>query len=172
MKIFYQTFETSIGPVSIFTSEDKLLSLGLPGVDTRKILNRLTKIYSTDEVTEQTTPLMSTIISQLNQYLNHQRTEFDLPLELKGTAFQQKVWDQMAKIKYGQTLSYKALAENIGNPKAIRALGTACGDNPIPIIIPCHRVVGSNGQLTGYVGGLSLKEKLLKLEGDISIDNF
>jgi methylated-DNA-[protein]-cysteine S-methyltransferase len=87
-----------------------------------------------------------------------------LPLAPQGTDFQLSVWNQLCRIPYGETISYGELARRIGNPKASRAVGLANGSNPIPIIIPCHRVIGSNGKLTGYGGGLLIKEKLLALE--------
>lgn len=106
----------------------------------------------------------SKVIHQLTQYFDKTRTEFDLPLDPKGTAFQQQVWQALTQVKYGQTQSYKWLAQAIDNPKAVRAVGGANGKNPIALIIPCHRIIGSNGKLTGYAGGLTLKEKLLAHE--------
>src|SRR5437868_2993067 len=93
-----------------------------------------------------------------------ERTSFDLPLLLEGTEFQKKVWTQLQTIPYGETVSYKTLAEKIASPKAVRAVGAANGANPIPIIIPCHRVIGNDGSLTGFGGGLPLKKRLLELE--------
>ncbi len=101
---------------------------------------------------------------QLESYFTGHLEIFDLPLAPEGTPFQQNVWRQLCKIPYGETISYGELARRIGNPKASRAVGLANGSNPSPIIIPCHRVIGSNGQLTGYGGGLHIKEKLLALE--------
>jgi methylated-DNA-[protein]-cysteine S-methyltransferase len=101
---------------------------------------------------------------QLLAYFAGELEDFDLPLAPLGTAFQQKVWSELRNIPYGQTISYGELAGRIGNPKASRAVGLANGSNPIPIIIPCHRVIGANGKLTGYGGGLEIKEKLLALE--------
>jgi methylated-DNA-[protein]-cysteine S-methyltransferase len=103
-------------------------------------------------------------ISQLRSYFAGELQEFDLSLAPEGTAFQLKVWKHLCKIAYGETISYGELARRIGNPKASRAVGLANGSNPIPIVIPCHRVIGSNGKLTGYGGGLPIKEKLLALE--------
>jgi methylated-DNA-[protein]-cysteine S-methyltransferase len=103
-------------------------------------------------------------INQLRAYFAGELENFDLPLAPEGTEFQKKVWDQLCKIPYGETISYGALAKHIGNPNASRAVGLANGSNPIPIVIPCHRVIGSNGKLTGYGGGLPIKEKLLALE--------
>jgi methylated-DNA-[protein]-cysteine S-methyltransferase len=103
-------------------------------------------------------------IRQLSAYFAGELETFDLPLAPQGTPFQQKVWDELLNIPYGETISYGELAKRIGNPNASRAVGLANGSNPIPIIIPCHRVIGSNGKLTGYGGGLPIKEKLLALE--------
>lgn len=104
------------------------------------------------------------IVSQLKAYFSGNLHQFTLPLAPEGTEFQQKVWKNLCNIPYGETISYGQLARRIGNPNASRAVGLANGSNPIPIIIPCHRVVGSNGKLTGYGGGLPIKEKLLALE--------
>lgn len=104
---------------------------------------------------------------QLTEYFSGNRTTFNLQLAPKGTTFQQHVWQTLCKISFGETKSYRWLAEQIHNPKAVRAVGGANGKNPIALIVPCHRVIGSNGSLTGYAGGLSLKEKLLKFEGAI-----
>ena len=101
---------------------------------------------------------------QLRAYFSGELESFDLPLAPQGTLFQQKVWAELSRIPYGETVSYGELARRIGNPQASRAVGLANGSNPIPIIIPCHRVIGSNGKLTGYGGGLAIKEKLLALE--------
>jgi methylated-DNA-[protein]-cysteine S-methyltransferase len=103
-------------------------------------------------------------VRQLNAYFAGQLEQFDLALLPQGTPFQQKVWSELQKIPYGETISYGELARRIGNPKASRAVGLANGSNPISIVIPCHRVIGSNGKLTGYGGGLPIKEKLLALE--------
>jgi methylated-DNA-[protein]-cysteine S-methyltransferase len=112
---------------------------------------------------EDGAPLEKTI-SQLRSYFAGEREEFDLTLAPEGTPFQQKVWKRLCEIPYGETISYGELAKQIGNPQASRAVGLANGSNPIPIVIPCHRVIGSNGKLTGYGGGLPIKEKLLALE--------
>lgn len=112
---------------------------------------------------EDAGPLRNTV-SQLRSYFAGEREEFDLPLAPEGTRFQQEVWRRLCEIPFGETISYGELARRIGNPQASRAVGLANGSNPIPIVIPCHRVIGSNGKLTGYGGGLPIKEKLLGLE--------
>jgi methylated-DNA-[protein]-cysteine S-methyltransferase len=111
------------------------------------------------------TPLIKKAAQQFDEYFDGKRKYFNLPLSLHGTAFQMKVWNALQKIPYGKTISYGELAAIIGNPKASRAVGMANNRNPIPIIIPCHRVIGHDGSLTGYAGGLDLKRELLELEG-------
>ena len=112
----------------------------------------------------QTTELLSMATIQLDEYFQGKRTTFSLPFKLTGTPFQLAVWKELQNIPYGQTTSYKEIAQKINKPKAYRAVGMANNKNPLPIIIPCHRVIGSNGKLIGYVGGLNLKNYLLELE--------
>lgn len=101
---------------------------------------------------------------QLTEYFNKERKTFDIPIEFNGTPFQTSVWKELCNIPYGKTCSYKQIAENIGNPKACRAVGMANNKNKIMIVVPCHRVIGSNGDLVGYAGGLNIKKFLLDLE--------
>jgi methylated-DNA-[protein]-cysteine S-methyltransferase len=105
---------------------------------------------------------------QLEEYFAGERKDFDLPLHLSGTDFQVRVLEELQRIPYGETTTYGAIAERIGRPKAVRAVGAANGRNPIPIIIPCHRVIGSSGKLTGFGGGLDTKEELLRFEAENS----
>lgn len=104
------------------------------------------------------------VVSQLTEYFEGRRRQFDLPLAPEGTPFQQRVWGALLDIPYGETISYGELASRIGRRSASRAVGLANGSNPLPIVIPCHRVIGANGKLTGYGGGLAIKERLLALE--------
>src|ERR1700734_687738 len=108
--------------------------------------------------------LFSETLGHLGAYCEGELREFDLPLAPEGTEFQRRVWESLRAIPYGETISYGQLASRLGNPKASRAVGLANGSNPIPIIIPCHRVIGSDGDLTGFGGGLPVKKKLLALE--------
>ena len=108
--------------------------------------------------------IFAEVREQLRSYFAGERIVFNLPLILEGSEFQNKVWNALQAIPYGETISYKELAERIGKPRAVRAVGAANGANPIPIIIPCHRVIGNDGSLTGFGGGLPLKKKLLQLE--------
>lgn len=117
-------------------------------------------------------PLLEEASSQITSFLEGKRTSFDLPLSPKGTPFQEKVWKALLTIPYGQTISYKELALRAGNVKACRAVGMANNKNPIPLIIPCHRVIGADGKLVGYGGGLPLKVKLLILEGALPASKY
>ena len=110
------------------------------------------------------TPLIKEAAEQLKLYLAGGLREFSLPLELKGTPFMERVWAELQKIPYGETATYGQIAGRVGNAKACRAVGMANNRNPIPIIVPCHRVIGANGKLVGFGGGLPLKQKLLSLE--------
>lgn len=111
------------------------------------------------------TPLLREARAQLAAYFDGRLRQFDLPLAPEGTAFRQRVWQALQEIPYGTTATYGQIAARIGSPKASRAVGQANHDNPIPIIIPCHRVIGASGALTGYAGGLEIKRALLRLEG-------
>ena len=128
----------------------------------------ITKVYFEREETkvEPTTEtwLIKKTKKELAEYLEGKRKRFDIPVQTKGTPFQEKVWNALKQIPYGQTKSYQEIAILIGNPKAVRAVGMANHRNPVGILIPCHRVIGKNGKLVGYAGGLSKKEALLKLE--------
>lgn len=142
-------YNSIIGDIFISADENFLLSVQF--VNHNFIENKENKII------RQT-------IKQLDEYFRGKRKKFELPLNPKGTEFQKKVWLQLMKIPYGKTATYKDIATLIGNTNASRAVGNANNKNPIAIIIPCHRVIGSNNKLTGYAGGLDKKEKLLNLE--------
>ncbi len=109
-------------------------------------------------------PILTQAVTQLGEYFSGQRNEFELPLAATGTAFQNKVWRALMTIPYGETWSYQDLADAIGSPKAVRAVGMANGKNPISVVVPCHRVIGKSGKLTGYAGGVERKQRLLALE--------
>ncbi|WP_283171013.1 methylated-DNA--[protein]-cysteine S-methyltransferase [Curtanaerobium respiraculi] len=108
--------------------------------------------------------LSNRAVNQIHEYLSGKRKVFDIPMQARGTEFQRAVWRCIAAIPYGQTRSYADVAASIGRPTAFRAVGLACNANPLPLLVPCHRVVGSNGSLTGYAGGVELKRLLLALE--------
>ncbi|MCJ7554734.1 MAG: methylated-DNA--[protein]-cysteine S-methyltransferase [Ignavibacteriaceae bacterium] len=117
-------------------------------------------------------PYLFNVFEQLREYFDGGRKKFDVPLNLKGTEFQKKVWKEVSKIPFGKTKTYKEIALKIGDVKSVRAVGRANGANLIPIIIPCHRVIGANGSLTGYAAGIDVKEKLLALEGVFPLELF
>ncbi len=145
-------YETAIGLMGISESDGAITELFL------------VKEYESKEPVGKETPVLKAAIKQLKEYLTGKRKVFDVPLAPEGTEFQKKVWKALRDIPYGQTLSYKQVAENIGQPKASRAVGMANNKNPIMIVTPCHRVIGANGKLVGYAGGLDIKVKLLELE--------
>jgi methylated-DNA-[protein]-cysteine S-methyltransferase len=133
---------------------------GLVAIDVRNVKT------SNDQVKNAAAQkILSATKKQLEQYFAGKRTVFDIPLDLEGTDFQQLTWRALCRIPYGKTISYGQQAKKIKKPKAFRAVGSANGKNPIPIIVPCHRVLGSDGSLTGYAGGLPRKTHLLTLEG-------
>lgn len=123
--------------------------------------------FRSDFDEERKTPMLQEACDQLEDYFQGNRRCFDLPLMLEGTAFQKQVWQALLEIPYGETATYGQIAEKIGNPKAARAVGMANHNNPIAIIVPCHRVIGANGSLTGYAGGLNQKAMLLELEASV-----
>jgi methylated-DNA-[protein]-cysteine S-methyltransferase len=125
--------------------------------------------FRTGEETQRPlTALEQQVKEQLQEYFEGRRSSFDLPLSPEGTDFQKLVWEELLKIPYGESRTYNEIAVAIGRPKASRAVGNAINKNPIAIIIPCHRVIGKDGNLRGYAGGLELKEMLLRLEGNLS----
>ncbi|MEZ8826341.1 methylated-DNA--[protein]-cysteine S-methyltransferase [Vibrio amylolyticus] len=154
----YSHYQSPLGQLTLQASEEGLLGLWLP-------------VYTTqpDDLGEkdESFPILREAAVQLDEYFASERTEFQLTLAPQGTDFQQKVWHELCKIPYGESWSYKELAERLGKPTASRAVGMANGKNPISIIVPCHRVIGKSGKLTGYAGGLDAKKTLLKLEGII-----
>lgn len=140
--------------------------IGLIELVKGEVLERINFIPFADEI-DTNDHLLLEAKKQINEYLDGQRTVFSLPFSLVGTDFQKKVWGELLKIPYGTTKSYKEIAINIGNEKASRAVGMANHNNPLPIIIPCHRVIGANGLLIGYAGGMEIKKSLLEIEGVI-----
>ncbi|GAC1470072.1 MAG: methylated-DNA--[protein]-cysteine S-methyltransferase [Gemmatimonadaceae bacterium] len=136
---------------------------GLAGILWEK--DRPGRVRLNIETEDDRHPVLVETERQLKEYFSGQRKEFDLKLDLAGTAFQRKVWNALLTIPFGETRSYGQLARQIGNPDAVRAVGAANGRNPVSIIAPCHRVIGSTGKLTGFAGGLDAKAYLLALEG-------
>jgi AraC family transcriptional regulator, regulatory protein of adaptative response / methylated-DNA-[protein]-cysteine methyltransferase len=162
---------TPLGPMVIATSNDALCMLEF--ADRRMLQTQLARLqkHFNAVLTPGENPITLGVHNQLQQYFAGDRRQFDLPLQMPGTDFQQQVWQQLLTIPFGQTRSYSEQAKRIGRPAAVRAVGRANGDNRIAIIVPCHRVVGADGKLTGYGGGLWRKQRLLEIEaagGDTS----
>lgn len=155
MNTSYTTFESPLGQMTIQANDIGLLGVWFETQTTQpKELGKK----------EPNHPILVLTIKQLRDYFSQRSKTFDLPLAAKGTVFQQQVWQALMTIPFGETWTYQQLAEAIGNPKAVRAVGLANGKNPISVIVPCHRVIGKKGKLTGYAGGLERKAELLKLE--------
>ena len=154
--MIYQDITSPIGRLRLIASGDELVGIWFEqGRDAGK---------QAGDLVEGTSPVLDDTRRQLEEYFRGERREFDLPLAPQGTEFQQRVWRRLREIEYGTTTTYGALAQELGNPNASRAVGLANGSNPIPIVIPCHRVIGANGTLTGFGGGLPIKSALLALE--------
>jgi methylated-DNA-[protein]-cysteine S-methyltransferase len=155
MKTYYCYYKAPIGQLLLAGDGDALTLLGFPR-------GKMQRVHETNWTLDPK-PFRD-VSEQLGQYFAGERTTFDLTLAPTGTSFQEQVWSALQEIPYGVTWSYGELASHIGKPSASRAVGAANGLNPIPVIIPCHRVIGSNGKLTGFGGGLETKEFLLGLE--------
>ncbi|BBL35729.1 methylated-DNA--protein-cysteine methyltransferase [Nitrosomonas stercoris] len=157
---YYTMIDSPIDPL-LLTSDGKFLTGLYMEKEAKKLLAEIKKANWVQD--QEAVPFKETI-AQLNAYFAGELHEFDLPLKASGTPFQEAVWHALATVPYGETVSYKEIAERVHLPKASRAVGMANGRNPISIIIPCHRVIGANGKLTGYGGGLERKEWLLEHE--------
>ncbi|EAS41307.1 cysteine methyltransferase [Photobacterium profundum] len=160
-RTYFHFYDSPLGKIRLLATDEGLISLTIPS---QRIDDHIDSnwIYGAD--------ILLTCCHQLDDYFSGELTEFTVPLAAVGTIFQKQVWDALCRVPYGETCSYKAIADSIGNPKAVRAVGAANGKNPIAIIVPCHRVIGTNGKLTGYAGGIEHKAFLLKLEGIVSCD--
>ena len=155
----YKIIKTLVGSLKIVVSDQILVAILW---DNEK-LNRV----RLDQMTEdEEAPLILETEKQLNEYFLHRRKAFNLPIETSGTSFQQGVWELLTQIPYGSTWTYKDIALKVHRPQAVRAVGTAIGRNPISIIVPCHRVIASNGSLAGFAGGIDRKKILLDLESN------
>ena len=157
MKAYFKKINSPIGMLYIVASFDRLL-----GLTPIKSWIDLQKKF--DKLVEGENDIINNTKHQLNEYFSGMRHQFDIPLLLSGTSFQKSAWKALLKIPYGKTICYEDQAKSIGNPKAIRAIGRANGANPISIVVPCHRVIGKSGNLTGYASGIDIKAYLLELE--------
>ena len=157
MQLSFMEMASPVGLLKLVAHDTALVAVLWENEDPKRV--RLAEL-----VEDKKHPILLETQKQLNEYFSGQRQVFDLPLDFEGTEFQQKVWQALLTIPFGETRSYKQIAEQLGNVKAVRAVGAANGKNPISIIAPCHRVVGANGKLVGFAGGLENKDILLKLE--------
>ena len=153
--IFYTEIESPIGPLLLTMEQDRL---------TNVCMNQQKRSVEVQAEWISSERPFRAIAKQFAEYFRGKRRTFEIPLSMAGTEFQRSVWDELREIPYGTTTTYGEIAKRIGNPKAVRAVGLANGQNPIPIIVPCHRVIGANGKLTGFGGGLENKAILLQLE--------
>ena len=155
----YQYLDTPIGRLRLLSDGRQLTAIEFEG-----------QYADLGEASEQTDRALAPALRQLEEYFQGRRKDFDLPLAAAGTQFQQSVWRALIAIPYGEVRSYGDIAKAIKRPRAVRAVGAANGRNPLPIVVPCHRVIGSNGALTGFAGGLQAKRTLLRLEGAAACD--
>jgi methylated-DNA-[protein]-cysteine S-methyltransferase len=160
-RIAVGSLKTPVGVLQVAASHDAVLSIELPRPRSERPLERWL------EARHGQTPALQAALTQLREYFAGRRRRFDVPVDPAGTHFQQRVWSAVAAIRFGETTSYGAIAADLGGTEKARAVGAAVGANPIPIIIPCHRVIGSDGSLTGYGGGLRMKIWLLRHEGTL-----
>lgn len=169
-RIFYGETHSQVGPLTIAVKEKELYKIEFGGVkQTLAPLQSWVKKHFPNSVLTRDDEQIAPVVAQLYEYFKGDRRSFDLPLGFKGTDFQKRVWEALRDIPYGQTRTYKDIAESIGSPKAVRAVGNANNKNPLSIIVPCHRVIGSSGSLVGYGGGLDRKAYLLDLEQEQSM---
>jgi len=163
----YDLFQDALGFVAAFVRGGRLIWLG-HSPDREKAeqsIESLLRRQWPEAVLDPNADPLPAVRRQLDEYMAGRRRAFDLPLEMIGTEFQQLCWQELQRILFGETRSYAEQARRIGRPAAIRAVGQANHNNPIGVIVPCHRVIGTNGALTGYAGGLDMKRALLELEG-------
>lgn len=164
--LYWSSLPSARGDCTVISTEKGICWTGTPGTSREYGLAWLERRLSIAGLIEgaKVEPLCQAV-EQLERYFAGEYMQFSCPLDLRGSAFQLEVWKDLYRIPYGQTRTYAQIAQAIGHPKAVRAVGAANGANPVAVIVPCHRVIGSNGTLTGYGGGLPLKEWLLALEG-------
>lgn len=162
-----EVFSSPIGDVDIISDNKGLVSIEFSWDGQSKLPQKPAQYYDiTSDFSNDNKSYSSVVVSQLEEYFSGKRQKFSLEFSLhRGTEFQRLVWSEMQKIPFGETVTYAEIARKIGRPKAARAVGMACNKNPVCIIVPCHRVVGSSGALTGYAGGLAKKQWLLTHEG-------
>ncbi len=164
-QIAFQYFSSPYGELKLASFEDKLCMADWRYRKMREQIDRRVEKDLDALFTEGDSDIIEETKKQLQEYFMSERKEFSIPLQFAGSEFQQRVWEELLKIPYGQTETYMGLSERLGDTKAIRAVASANGANALSIIVPCHRIVGSKGEMVGYAGGTRVKRKLLELEG-------
>ena len=154
---YYYEYDTELGLMSIIEEKNKIIELSI-----NKTIKDAQKVE---------TNLINQTYKEIQEYLNGKRIKFDIPILIRGTEFQKKVWEQLLSVPYGEVTSYKYIAAKIGKPNASRAVGNACNKNPLLIIVPCHRILGSDKSLKGFAIGVDVKDKLLNLEAKVCMKN-
>lgn len=167
-QVYCTSFDSRIGRIYIASSDTGVCKISVPKESRKDFFAWLKEHFDLDAVSDNRSRNKE-VIDQLTRYFNGKLAKFTCQIDLMGTPFQVRVWRELSKIPYGSTITYKHLAKRVSAPKAFQAVGRANGQNPLPIIIPCHRVLGSNGALVGYSCGVKTKEFLLRLEGAIMI---
>ncbi len=167
-KIYCTSFESKIGVIYVASTDNGVCKITIPKESRRDFFSWLTTNFSDDDVIENRSRNKA-IIDEINRYLNGKLVTFKTPLHPIGTPFQLRVWTELKKIPYGHTISYEQLARRVRIPQGFQAVGRANAMNPLPIVVPCHRVIGKDGTLVGYAGGVKTKEFLLRLEGAIAL---
>jgi methylated-DNA-[protein]-cysteine S-methyltransferase len=165
--IYTQIYTSPVGELIIGSFDNELCLCDWRYRKMRGAIDQRIQKDLNAEYKEGESYIIENTIQQLSEYFSKERTQFDIPLKLVGTEFQKQVWKELIKIPFGETSSYLNLSQKLGNDKAIRAVASANGANAISIIVPCHRIIGSDGKLVGYAGGITAKKKLLELEGSI-----
>ena len=161
--IYYSSIKSPVGAIFFALRNNYICLLSLGRNADEDFHRYLSRVYD-DEPVKLSTSKLQHMINQLNEYFAGVRTEFDIPVKPEGTDFQQQVWQALLDLPYGRVISYGDLAVKLNNPGGMRAVGAANGKNPIPILIPCHRVIAADGSLGGYTGGLDIKRKILDIE--------
>lgn len=167
-KVYCTSFESKIGRIYVASTDRGVCKISVPREARKDFFDWLKKHFNVDSIIDNRSKNKE-VIDQLNRYFNGKLAKFTVPIDLIGTPFQLRVWRELARIPYGVTATYKHVSRKVSAPKGFQAVGRATGQNPLPIIIPCHRVLGANGAMVGYSCGVRTKELLLRLEGAIII---
>lgn len=167
-KVYCTSFESKIGRIYVASTDRGVCKISVPREARKDFFDWLKRHFDVDSIIDNRSKNKE-VIDQLNRYFNGKLAKFTVPVDLIGTPFQLRVWKELARIPYGITSTYKHVSRKVSAPKGFQAVGRAAGQNPLPIIVPCHRVLGANGAMVGYSCGVKTKELLLRLEGAIII---